>query len=192
MTAEAKGTGAVKGKATDGRMSGTLKSKGDGKVAIEFTGKLGTTEIPKTVVVSDGKQVRCASGAESRARAHTEPVGKLAREGFVRAGLFGVAGSFVLWAYVPDTFPLDKIFQVSNAADGGTEKVGDRACRIVKYTLTVSDVKVRNAECRVWIDAEKLVILKREITKESEVIVETYADPVFDAEIADDAFALPK
>jgi len=125
-----------------------------------------------------------------KAQPHAQPIGTLGRQGFVRGGLFGAAGALVFWAHNPKE-TLGKLFDVTAVADAGTEKVGERSCRILSYTLSSTLEKLRTTQCKIWVDSEKLVILKRELVNDTGTIVETYADSTFDAEISDDAFKIP-
>ena len=73
------------------------------------------------------------------------------------------------------------------------EKVGDCAARVV--TCVASRGSVRLA-MRLWIDAEKLVLLKRETVEtrkgvETARVTDTFSAMTCDGEIADDVFVLP-
>jgi outer membrane lipoprotein-sorting protein len=66
------------------------------------------------------------------------------------------------------------------------EKLGDRAARVLSYTLEVDG---KSTSVKLWVDAKTLAPIKREvISKQEPVIHETYDEWTVDAEIKDDLF----
>ena len=85
-----------------------------------------------------------------------------------------------------------ELVEVEDVAFGKEEKVGERAAKVLKYTLVISG-KSDKGEGKLWVDAETLAPLKHEITgPRGETITETFSEWKVDEEIKDEAFALPK
>ena len=196
MTVETKFSGKRDGKEVAGTMKGAFRSKGEGQVVAEFSGSMGGQAIPKATYISDGRSLAVlVEGTRSQRRAHTLPLAAWGRRFCLRAGLLGSAGSLFGAVYQSDSVKLDELFKVSGLADGGKEKVGDVECRILTCTVSSPDPEGAPIKCRLWIDPAKLVVLKRESVEtrksESVTFVESFANPLFDAEIADDVFKMP-
>lgn len=72
------------------------------------------------------------------------------------------------------------------------EKVGERAARVVSYTCTRGKAAL---QMKLWIDAEKLEVLKREtLDKKGDVenrVTDTFSAMAYDGDIADETFATP-
>ncbi|MEK7466972.1 MAG: hypothetical protein AAB074_06100 [Planctomycetota bacterium] len=73
------------------------------------------------------------------------------------------------------------------------EKVGDRAARVVTYSASRGSVRLA---MKLWIDAEKLALLKRETVEtkkgvETSRVTDAFSAMTCDGELADDVFALP-
>jgi outer membrane lipoprotein-sorting protein len=86
---------------------------------------------------------------------------------------------------------LKEFMKVSGFKAGKDEKVGERNCKVLTYKAVPDNEK--EAEVKLWLDAETLKPVKREIKAErGEVFSETYASWIYDEEIKDDVFNLPK
>ncbi|KAF0247138.1 MAG: hypothetical protein FD180_77 [Planctomycetota bacterium] len=84
--------------------------------------------------------------------------------------------------------------EYSGFAFAPDEKLGERTARVVTYAASRGSVRLA---MKLWIDAEKLALLKRETVEtkkgvESARVTDTFSAMTCDGEIADDVFALPE
>jgi outer membrane lipoprotein-sorting protein len=95
-----------------------------------------------------------------------------------------------------DETELKDLFDVSDLKFGKEEKIKDRATKVLEYSLTFTGKQGGNnntAEAKLWIDAETLAPVKREITgPRGETFTETFSDWRLDEELKDSLFELPK
>ncbi len=95
-----------------------------------------------------------------------------------------------------ETSELKDLFELSDIKFGKEEKIKDRAVKVLEYTLTFTGKQGGNnnsADCKVWIDAETLAPVKREITgPRGESFTESVSEWKFDEEMKDSLFELPK
>jgi len=74
---------------------------------------------------------------------------------------------------------------------GKDEKVGEKACKVLIYKAAPDTQK--EATVTLWLEADSLKPLKREIKAErGEVFTETCSSWIYDEEIKDELFTLPK
>ncbi|HKS16930.1 MAG TPA: hypothetical protein VJU16_06435 [Planctomycetota bacterium] len=175
-----------------GPMVGKLKSKGDGRIHVEYSVMVGGTPTLIATYISDGKALSMkSSGRAAERKDHTLALGMWARRFCARAGLTASMGSTFGSVFRSDEIKLDKLFIVSAITDGGKEKIGDVECRIVSYQMTQIQGPDNPLKCRMWVDPATLVVLKHELVDRSTTIREVHSDVTFDAEIAEDSFKLP-
>jgi len=181
------------GKETErGRMQGKLRSKGDGRIHVEYSVEIAGKPNMVAVYISDGKSLSMMnSGRPAEKKDHTLALGMWARRFCARTGLTASLGSAFGSVFRADEIKLDKLFQVSEIADGGREKIGDMECRVVTYNVSQIQDPATPLKCRAWIDPAKLAVLKHELTDRTTIIRETHSEVTFDAEIADDQFKVP-
>jgi len=181
------------GKETErGRMQGKLRSKGDGRIHVEYSVEIAGKPNMVAVYISDGKSLSMMnSGRPAEKKDHTLALGMWARRFCARTGLTASLGSAFGSVFRADEIKLDKLFQVSEIADGGREKIGDVECRVVTYNVSQIQDPATPLKCRAWIDPAKLAVLKHELTDRTTIIRETHSEVTFDAEIADDQFKVP-
>lgn len=196
VTLEAKRTGRVGGGVVDDLWKGSFISKGDGMVRMEMLGSLDGRTMTQTVWTSDGKNTSYAVDKMSpQKKAHTMALGTWSRRYFSRVGITGVMGSLYASIIKPKVVLLKDQYRIGGVEDDGTDTVGEAECRIVKCTLAATERGVPPMECRLWIDAKNLVLLKRESVKktaiESVTMTETFVDSKFDGEIEDSKFKVP-
>lgn len=175
-----------------GRMQGKLRSKGDGRIHVEYSVEIAGKPNMVAVYISDGKSLSMMnSGRPAEKKDHTLALGMWARRFCARTGLTASLGSAFGSVFRADEIKLDKLFQVSEIADGGKEKIGDVECRVVTYHVSQIQDPATPLKCRAWIDPAKLAVLKHELTDRTTIIRETHSEVTFDAEIADDQFKVP-
>jgi len=175
-----------------GRMQGKLRSKGDGRIHVEYSVEIAGKPNMVAVYISDGKSLSMMnSGRPAEKKDHTLALGMWARRFCARTGLTASLGSAFGSVFRADEIKLDKLFQVSEIADGGREKIGDVECRVVTYNVSQIQDPATPLKCRAWIDPAKLAVLKHELTDRTTIIRETHSEVTFDAEIADDQFKVP-
>jgi outer membrane lipoprotein-sorting protein len=195
VTVEIKGTGKKAGRELKTELRATFQSKGERMARIELSGKANGREVPKTRLVSDGRRLEMTDGMGPAARQdHKAPLGTLTRRLHVRASLVFSIGA-VAQASKLESLDVGKLISLVDIADGGREKVDGRECRIVTFTAGSPEMRDATLKCRLWIDAEKRTIVRRESTLtgggETGTIMETYLNPVFDADLSDDVFKIP-
>lgn len=182
------------GMATEAELNGTFRSKGEGLAAVEISGTMNGKPFQVTMV-SDGKKARYEAGGQTGTAEHRLPLGRIARQLHVRAGLFGSAGAIVQTILQPG-LEWNKLFIATDITAKADEKVGDRSCKVLVFNLPSAAPGAPALKCKLWIDAERWVPVKRETTssgdRESATIMETYTDIVRDGEIADDVFRIDK
>ncbi|MCE9583632.1 MAG: hypothetical protein K8T20_14205 [Planctomycetes bacterium] len=80
----------------------------------------------------------------------------------------------------------------SDFAFAADEKIGDRSARVVTYAASRGSVRL---QMKLWIDAEKIELLKREtLEKKKDVetrVTDTFSAMAVDGEIKDETFAVP-
>lgn len=178
--------------AVRGAMQGKLKSKGDGRIHVEYSALVQGKPILVATYISDGRSLSMkSSGRAAEVKEHALALGMWARRFCARTGLTASMGSAFGAVFRSDEIKLDKLFLVSEIADGGKEKVGEVECRIVTYQVTQLQDSANPLKCRMWVDPAKLAVLKNEIVDRSTIIREIHSDVTFDAEIADDVFKIP-
>jgi outer membrane lipoprotein-sorting protein len=150
----------------------------------------------QVAVVSDGKNVHIdGEGGPTSGEATTVALPKDAGEG-TRLCLVRL-GSLIAMFYGDKKFKekegsIKDIVTVSAVKFDKEEKVGERAAKVLTYTITIED-KNDTGEIKLWVDAETLAPLKREInTGNGQTMTETFSTWSFDEEIKDDVFTLPK
>jgi outer membrane lipoprotein-sorting protein len=179
----------------DGRGSVTTASGNKLKLTISIKDATGSMQI---TMVSDGKKAvtkRVGNGApELEERPIHENGAKLLASALGRGGLF-VAERAMRRAMVDNPkADLDR-FTVSDFKLGGKEGVNGRAAQLIEYTL-LADGKERKETCKLWIDVETQVPLKRELTVSDNdkklVCTETYYQWQVDPKVDEKEFVLPK
>jgi outer membrane lipoprotein-sorting protein len=85
------------------------------------------------------------------------------------------------------------LFTASEAKLGKDEKVGDKLCKVLTYTVTMKGDKDVVA-VTLWLDGDTLAPVKRTFKsdRDPDTAVETWSEFAFDAEIKDDVFVLPR
>jgi outer membrane lipoprotein-sorting protein len=156
--------------------------------ALEGSGTTSSTTW-KLKMVGDGKAVRTRNDQGGH-EWQTAPPGS---GGFVRGGMarVGLSGLFFYLSENQDAGMDDK-FAVEAVQAEPDGKVGERPAKVISFTAKVKGEDTTWQE-KVWIDAEKEVLLKREATcSDGKTVSETYSNTTFDEEIPDETFALPK
>jgi outer membrane lipoprotein-sorting protein len=172
-----------------GSMQGKFKSKGDGRIHVEYSVMVDGKPTLVATYISDGKALSMkSSGRAAERKEDTLALGLWARRFCARTGLTASMGSAFGAVFRSDEFKLDKLFLVSEIADGGKEKVGDVECRIVTYQVSQVQPGADPLKCRMWVDPAKLAVLKHEIVDKAAIIRETHSEVTFDAELADEVF----
>ena len=175
-----------------GRMRGQFKSKGDGQIHVEYSIKIDANSNMVTTYVSDGRSLSMRNaGRPAEKKDHSLPLGTWSRRFCARSGLTASLGSAFGAVFRSAEIKLDKLFVVTEIADGGKEKVGDVECRIVTYHVSQVQDPANPLKCRMWVDPARLAVLKHELVDRSVIIRESHSDVTFDAEISDDVFKIP-
>lgn len=170
-------------------LAATLRLKTGDRSVMEMTGSGGMSIKGK----SDGKREISEDGSGKKDETPTkEGAYKFVVGGLTRAGFTLIA----LWTHrvgdrrddrkMPD---LGTVFKLSGFALGTPEKIGEIEAKVVEYTLSVEEIG--DFKTKLWLDAEKLVPLKRVCTRSDggrEVtITETYEE-ISTADIPDTEF----
>jgi outer membrane lipoprotein-sorting protein len=174
------------------RSEGKLRSKGEGRIHAEYSIRLGDKPMLIGTYISDGRALltQHAHWAPEK-KDHALPLGTWARRFSARLGLTASIGSSFGAVQRSDEVKLDKLFVVSEVADGGREKIGKVECRVVTYNVTQIQEGAPPLKCRAWIDPANLAVLKHEVTDRTTVIRETHSNVTFDADLPDDQFKIP-
>ncbi len=192
LTYKSKMTMTLKGKEVTFEGEGSLKEGNKAKVS--FAGDLGgmTMEVS---VVSDGSKMHVEGGGPGGATDETVDAPKDLAEGLricvVRVGAI-VAMSFTDKNHKEKGTSFKELAVVSNLRIEKDEKVGDRAAKVLTFSLEIEDDK-NVGDVKLWVDAETLAPLKRELTGgRGETMVEIFSEWKLDVELKDDLFKLPK
>ena len=156
------------------------------KVSIRFKGKLNEKDFTASITC-DGANTRFdGTMGEPRTEEAKKEFGNAVRSLFCRGGAF-------LPLFLADRKDGSKDdVQVVDLKFAKDEKVGDRAAKVLTFTLTIKDDNDQPS-VTVWIDAETLAPLKRELKgKKGETMNETYTECKFDVELKDELFVVPK
>ncbi len=159
--------------------------KGD-KVKVHYKGDMGG-EKSEITLTCDG--TRMATERDGKVSVNDAPkdYAKGLRTVIERGGAF-----FPVLIVHDSEADTAELLTVSDAKSGKDETIGERTAKVVTYTITIKDDKDKPA-AKLWIDAETLAPLKRELTGDKgESLLETYSTHAFDEEIKDDVFNLPK
>jgi len=175
-----------------GRMQGKLRSKGTGQIHVEYSILIDSTTNQVATYVSDAKYLSMRiAGRPPEKKDHALALGTWSRRFCARTGLTASLGSAFGAVFRAEEIKLDKLFLVTEIADGGKEKVGDVECRIVTYHVSQVQDPSNPLKCRMWVDPARLAVLKHELVDRTTIIRETHSDVTFDADIADDVFKIP-
>ncbi len=185
LRCKAKVEGTAKG--TKSEFTGEAKFKSGNRMWFDLPGADGG-KGRTCRIVCDGKE-RSLDGGRG------EPSRDAAPEGFAAAVRLIVVRAG--WVFVPvmaegEGKPED-ILKVSDFKLAADERIGERRVRVVEYTLKADVGRELKLGVRLFIDAERLVPLKRE-TEDAGLgmkMSEAWSDVVLDGEIADADFALP-
>jgi outer membrane lipoprotein-sorting protein len=158
-------------------MSGVTREKSQ----LDFTCTCDGTALLVTV---NGKQQNAetvSNGAEA-----------LLRAAVVRVGI-GFSTRTFMSKEAQDS-ACDK-FVVSEVEQCADEKIAERQAKVLVYTVRITGTEFVLKE-KIWIDAENLALIKREIKDASKdaknQFEEVYTEQHFDEEIADEKFQLPE
>ncbi len=170
----------------------------EGKFKLDMGGEIEGKPLQVTITC-DGKRMRTESvNPGGRAEPQTIDAPKDAADD-IRLLLVRVGAlvTMVLGDHKRDEAKeLKALFDVSGVKFGKEEKIKDRAAKVLEYTLTFNGKGAADnntAEAKLWVDAETLTPIKREMTtSRGEAFTETFSEWKFDEEIKDDVFALPK
>jgi outer membrane lipoprotein-sorting protein len=160
--------------------------KGD-KFRVTLAGQAGPQKLD-IKVVCDGAKIH-VNPPQGEPKTKDAPKG--AGEGMRLVLLRG--GSF-LPAFVASEREGDprELLTVKDLKYGKDEKVGERACKVLVYTLTMKDER-DEPEITLWVDAETHLPVKRQLKGgKGETITETYSDTKLDEDLKDADFDLPK
>ncbi len=181
-----------------GDQESTFESEGcfkeGNKVKLSVEGEM-MGQAMQMSIVSDGKKMRLEATGPRSTEPETLDTAKDLGEG-LRLCLLRIGSLVGLFVGDKKAREGDTVFkelvEVDDVAFGKEEKVGDRAAKVLTYTLIISG-KTEKGEGKLWVDAETLAPLKHEITgPRGEVVTETFSEWKLDEEIKDEAFALPK
>jgi len=173
------------------RMSGTLLLKDGNKGLLTHR----TTPFPiDTTRLSDGKRIRTAGLKFETDTPENFKEGTLL--GLARAGMMP---TMFLAFQMLDIGEQEKSFQAF-VKTLRIEKIqqgeDDGAVKTLTYAVRVADAyqpnKAETLEARLWYDPKTFKILKRTMTSGGKVLLETYEGWVFNAELPDEKFTLPK
>jgi outer membrane lipoprotein-sorting protein len=140
-------------------------------------------------MISDGKRMKMAESPDTLAKAD---------DAATPANLHSMLSSFVCGPGLLLTFdrlnpgPAPPMFRLVNFNTGPTEKLGGRDAKVVTYNVTLLG---GTAEVTLWIDAEKMLPLKRVIVADGKgdtVRVTELCSVSLDPKVQADAFVLPK
>ncbi len=162
-----------------------LKDGNRARLAVDSKGPDGKT-VYSLLAVCDGKTVRRTDPDGHDDEEADAGLAAKVRELAVRAPLKDLTKT--MGGSAPKT-PLT----YSDFAFAPDEKVGDRTARVVTYAASRGSARL---EMKLWIDAEKLELLKRETVekkKDAETrVTDTFSAMTVDGEIKDETFALPE
>ena len=165
--------------------------KGD-KIKLSFEGEAMGKTIQSTVT-SNGSKIVAEGGFEAETKTMDAPkdLGEGVRLTLVRMG--AILTMFFSDKKAKDAdFSMKDLSKVSDVKFGKEEKVGDRACKVLTFTINVKDEE-KPANCKLWVDATTLAPVKRELeVEEGHTITETFSDWKLDEELKDSLFELPK
>ncbi len=167
--------------------------KGD-KAKLEMSGEMMGQAMEVTVRCDGSKVLVEASGPMGKGNEEEsefdmpKKFGEGLRTALVRGGLFITMFFGDKKSRDPD-LDLKTLLTASDFKIGKEEKVGEKACKVVHYTLTL-DGKNDTGDVTLWVDAETLLPVKHEVTIRTQTFTETYSEWKLDEEIKDEVFAL--
>jgi hypothetical protein len=174
------------------RSQGKLRSKGEGRIHAEYSVTLDDKPMMIATYVSDGRALSIRhTGRPDERKEHSLALGTWARRFCARLGLTASIGASFGSVARSDELKLDKLFHVTEIADGGKEKVGEVECRILTYNVSQIQEGAPPLKCKAWVDPVKLAVLKHEVADRTTVIREIHSNVTFDADLPDDQFKLP-
>jgi hypothetical protein len=165
---------------------------------LAFEGKIADRQL-KVTAVSDGKSMVRRFDALGEGKAEGKAVPEKLTELFTgylnRAGLF-VAVESSLDGQGPQGF---EALKLSGFKTTGKEKVGDVQAVVIEYQIALPGLagSKGSAVCKVWLDAQTQLPLKRtvEIRRDGEVrsrATETFSQWEIDPKLSEETFTLPK
>lgn len=187
--------GKARGLETKTSFTGALKSKGDGMAWLALDTPKDGKPFRVLALVSDGPRVHCEASGQKATSDNVRPLGALSRRLVARAGIYASAAVLFQAATSPREAGIEKRFELKSAKALPDEKAEGRDCRVFDVTLASGDPGVPDFVQRVWIDAAKLLPLKRVTTstdpRSPGTVTEIYTAVEPGAEIPDETFRIP-
>jgi len=179
-----------------GEMTLTVEAlwEGENRVRVESEMKVPGMDGQKSVFVSDGKSARSSDGEKTLAGAAREKLtGDLAKAWLRGGGMFTAMWIEVATFKDKDHPKREKLPVCSKFKLGPKEKIDGRDVHRIEYS---GEFESGEVPCVVWIDAETLLPLKREMRgfhgQEKLTFVETFTGFKLDEKIESSKFEIPK
>ncbi|MBI2922040.1 MAG: hypothetical protein HYY18_13220 [Planctomycetes bacterium] len=159
--------------------------KEGGKARVEMNGKFG--DRPATVLlVTDGKKVSVSGARGNGMFDATEGLEARIRKSILKFGVMPTMDA----AMMPGGDGRLDSFQVADAKIAGEETIGERTVKVLTYVGGTPGTPLR-FEHKVWVDEEKLTIVKREMKDPtSGAVTEEWSEMSVDGEVADSKFEI--
>jgi outer membrane lipoprotein-sorting protein len=183
------------GKATEGRLKGSLVLTKDNKARLTIRGKV-AGEAVNIEIVSDGKHITWKDSLPEPPALATQTTPKmfhaLLSTLMTRAGVYGSSGCIAVANGFGEEIPAS--VQRIDAWDfkvGAAAKVGGRDARVVRYKVGFKGEKGAG-QAILWIDSRTLLPLRYVIGDGTGGVTETYNEFTLDPKVDAKVFALPK
>src|SRR5262249_40998566 len=155
---------------------------------LTWEGKAGEDAL-KGVFVSDGKTLATkserAGEQDSKSRAASNKLSEYLTGWLARGGLFMT----LVYAVSPDEPRDPGQFKLSGFKTAGKDKVRGREANVIEYQAARGNDK---ATCKLWLDVQSGLPLKRVFEFGKFPIIETYSQWELDPTLPKTAFTLPK
>jgi outer membrane lipoprotein-sorting protein len=171
------------------KLKGTLLLSSGNRLKLTFAGLDGNDKVRNTIV-SDGEKLATQYDLDG----HSETVTTAADEKLVdrTIGWLTKSGAFVAASNIVDSEHRNAaIMKLSGFKMAGKEKVGGREANVVEYQFLVGK-EMLPSTCKLWLDAQTNLPVKRIVEISKFRVVETYSNWELDPKLPDDTFTLPK
>jgi outer membrane lipoprotein-sorting protein len=176
------------------KVKGTLIVAAGNRLKVTIAGQQGDFLTFQGIVVSDGKVLVYKGESNGKPdETRSTPVADTMSE--VVSGWLARAGLFVALDQVEKSKPKEPgSVQLANFKILGKEKVDGRDSNVISYVLTPGDGKKETATCKLWLDVQTNLPLKRvtEANNGKFRSVEMYRGWEIDPKLPDGTFTPPK
>jgi outer membrane lipoprotein-sorting protein len=168
---------------------GTLILATGNRLQMTYEAQIGK-QSRKGTTVSDGKTLVRHRVEDGKPEMKSMPIHDKHYE--VVSGWLIRAGLFVGMERAESNNPKgSSILKLSEFKMAGKEKIGGCDANVIEYQLALAD-NTNTLTCRLWLDAQTGMPLKRVLEGDGFRVIETYSQWELDPKLPEDTFTLPK